>query len=473
MTPLDSAGTGAYPRPGFSRLPGSAWAVWTTGFVALAWLVRELLLPVLGSSTPFGLIFLPAILAASWLFGRNAGLLATALSTAAGALFVYTAEGWTARTVIGLDLFLLISLASAAALASIRRARDEALRRAEVASRFEAVVDSSVDAIIILDLDGRILEWNRSAEHLFGYDRQEVIGRSIEILMPPDRTDDGKKLLERLVGGERIEHFETRRRTHDGRILDVSLTISPVCDHKGRIEGAAKIVRDVTADREARRQTDRTRELFLGTLGHELRNPLNAIAVSVHTLKRRTPEAAQPILARILASTARMSRMTDHLLDFTRSRLGGGIPLQPGPADLATICRTAAEEIEVLYPGRIRFSAEGDLSGRWDADRLHQVLANLLSNAFLYGATGELVELTARGNGASVQVEVTNRGPEIAEDALPLIFDPFRRGPTAAGRSGQGLGLFISREIVLAHRGEIGVRSDPIAGTTFSVSIPR
>ncbi|MBK9088821.1 MAG: PAS domain S-box protein [Holophagales bacterium] len=473
MTTRVSAGTGDFFRAGLSGLSGAVWGVWTAGFVSLAWLVREFLYPFLGAATPFGLIFLPAILGASWCFGRNAGLLATALSTAAGAIFLYHAEGWTARTVIVLDLFLLISLASAFALASIRRSRDEALKREEMASRFAAVVDSSEDAIIVKDLDGRIREWNRSAERLFGYNRQEVIGQSIEILMPGGRMDDWKKILGRLIGGERVEHFETQRRTRDGRILDVSLTVSPVRDRDGRIVGAAKIVRDVTADLEARREADRTRELFLGTLGHELRNPLNAIAVSVHTLKRRTPEATQPILARILGSTDRMSRMIDQLLDFTRSRLGGGIPLQPTPGDFASICRAAADEIEVLYPGRIRFSAEGDLSGRWDADRLHQVLANLLSNAFLYGAKGEPVGLTARGDGASVRVDVTNRGPAIAEDALSMIFDPFRRGPTATGRSGQGLGLFIAHEIVLAHRGEISVRSDPVEGTTFSVKVPR
>jgi PAS domain S-box-containing protein len=220
-----------------------------------------------------------------------------------------------------------------------------------MASRFSAVVNSSEDAIIVKDLDGRIREWNHSAERLFGYDRQEVIGRSVDILMPADRTDDWRKILDRLVGGERVEHFETRRRTRDGRILDVSLTVSPVRDRNGQIVGAAKIVRDVTADLEARREADRTRELFLGTLGHELRNPLNAIAVSVHTLKRRTPQAAQPILARIQGSTDRMSRMIDQLLDFTRSRLGGGIPLQPVPANLGSVCRTAADEIEVLTPG--------------------------------------------------------------------------------------------------------------------------
>lgn len=465
--------TGEYARAGIPGFPRGAWGVWTAGLVALAWLVRELLSVVLGDVTPFSLVFLPAVLAASWFFGRNAGLLATALSTAAGAIFLSYTLGWTARTVIVLDLFLLISLASAFALASIRSARDEALKREEMASRFAAVIDSSEDAIIIKDLEGRIREWNRSAERVFGYDRQEVIGRSIEILMPPDRTDDWKKILERLIRGERVEHFETRRRTRDGRILDVSLTVSPVRDRDGRIVGAAKIVRDVTADLEARRRADNTRELFLGSLSHDLRNPLNAIAVSVHTLRRRTPEAAQPILARILGSTDRMSRMIDQLLDFTRSRLGGGIPLQPAPGDLAVICRAAADEIEVLYPGRVRFSAKGDLSGLWDADRLHQVLVNLLSNAFLYGDPGEPVELTALGDGAFVRVDVTNRGAAIDEDALLLIFDPFHRGPNAATGSGQGLGLFIAREIVLAHRGEISARSDAVAGTTFSVKVPR
>ncbi|MHB8799277.1 MAG: sensor histidine kinase [Thermoanaerobaculia bacterium] len=129
------------------------------------------------------------------------------------------------------------------------------------------------------------------------------------------------------------------------------------------------------------------------------------------------------------------------------SRLGGGIPLQRAAWELASICRAAADETEVLHAGRIRYSAEGDLTGRWDADRLHQVLANLLSNAFLYGAPAEPVELTARGNGASVCVDVANRGPAIPEDALTLIFDPFRRGPTVTRRRGPARLVFLSRRV--------------------------
>lgn len=338
-----------------------------------------------------------------------------------------------------------------------------------------AIVESSEDAIIAKDLRGRIVEWNRSAERLFGYRREEVIGRSIEILMPPDRTDDWRKILTRVAAGERLERFETRRRTRDGRILDVSLTVSPVRDRDGRIVGAAKIVHDITAEREAQREREKTRELILGTLGHDLRNPLNTIKVSVHTLQRTLPEADQKALARIANSTDRMSRMIDQLLDFTKSRLGGGIPIHPHDADLASVCQALADEFEALHPNRIRVSMEGDLRGRWDADRLTEVFSNLLSNAFKYGDPHASVTIAGRCGAGCVVVDVTNQGPEIPAPLQSVIFDPFQRGPTEQRRGikGVGLGLYIAQQIVHAHGGEITVRSCPIAGTTFSVTLPR
>ena len=273
----------------------------------------------------------------------------------------------------------------------------EELREADISlRRLAAIVESSEDAIIAKDLQGRIVEWNRSAERMFGYSREEAVGRSIEMLMPPDRADDWRRILERVANGERLAHFETRRRARDGRILDVSLTVSPVRDREGRIVGAAKIVRDVTAEQAARRESEKTRELLLGTLGHDLRNPLNTINVSVHTLKRHAADADQKVLARISNSTARMSRMIDQLLDFTQSRLGGGIPIQPQNADLATICRTIADEFEALHPGRVRLSTEGDLKGWWDGDRLAEVLSNLVSNAFKYGDPDAPVTIAGR-----------------------------------------------------------------------------
>jgi PAS domain S-box-containing protein len=340
--------------------------------------------------------------------------------------------------------------------------------------RLAAIVESSEDAIIAMDLEGRIVEWNGSAERLFGYRREEVLERSIEILMPPDRADDWRQILRRVSTGESVEHFETRRRTRDGRILNVSLTVSPVRD-EGRIAGAAKIVRDITAEQVARRESEKTRELLLGTLGHDLRTPLNTINVSVHTLKRHATDADQKVLQRISSSTDRMARMIDQLLDFTQSRLGGGIPIHPHNADLTAICRTLADEFEALHPGRVRLTTEGNLKGCWDGDRLAEVLSNLLSNAFKYGDSDAPVTIAGRCGDGCVVVDVTNQGPEIPTPLQDVIFDPFQRGPAEQyrGIKGIGLGLYIAQQIVRAHGGEITVRSSPVAGTTFSVSLPR
>ena len=341
--------------------------------------------------------------------------------------------------------------------------------------RLAAIVESSEDAIVGKDLSGRIVDWNRSAERLFGYSKEEALGRSIEMLMPPDRVDDWRQILNRVVNGERVEHFETQRRARDGRILNVSLTVSPVRDAEGRIVGAAKIARDVTAEREAQSENEKTRELFIGTLSHDLQNPLNAIKVTLHTLRRHAPEADQRAIARIANSADRMSRMIDQLMDLTKSRLGGGIPIHPQSADLTVICQTVTDEFEALHPGRTRLSMEGDLTGHWDSDRLAQVLTNLLSNAFRYGAPEGPVAISAKNCGPSIVVEVTNQGPEIPASFILLIFDPFRRGPFEANRgvTGLGLGLYIVREIVHAHQGEITARSSPTEGTTFTVRLPR
>lgn len=448
------------------------------GSVVLAWSARAALNPLLENQVPF-LFFLPAIVGVAWFFGRGAGLIVTVLSGAAGAGFMgplWDHGGLVARRAFATVFFVLVGFAMTFAVSAMRRARDEARELGAEVRRLAALVASSEDAIIVKDLEGRILEWNGAAERLFGYPRDEAVGRSIEILMPPDRADDWRKILGRLAHGERVEHFETRRRARDGRILDVSLTVSPVRDPHGRIVGAAKIVRDVTADREAMRERERTRDLFLGMLSHDLRTPLNAIAISAETLRRRVAESDRAVVARISNGVERMSRMIGQLLDVTRSRLGGGIPIRLEAADLASVCRATADEFEAVHPGRIHVLLEGELLGRWDADRLHEVVSNLLSNALLYGATDHPVTLSARGDGpSSVVVDVMNRGPEVPASLLPLLFDPFRRGPGEERRSGEGLGLglYIAREIVRAHHGEITVRSSAAEGTTFTVTLPR
>src|SRR5207237_2728784 len=138
---------------------------------------------------------------------------------------------------------------------------------------------SSEDAIISKTLEGRIVSWNNGAERLFGYRAGEAIGRSITLIIPRERLDEERLILERLRRGERLEHFETVRVSKEGRRIDISLTVSPVRDGAGRIIGASKIARDITDRKravEALREADRRKDQFIALLAHELRNPVGA-----------------------------------------------------------------------------------------------------------------------------------------------------------------------------------------------------
>ena len=293
------------------------------------------------------------------------------------------------------------------------------------------------------------------------------------MLMPPQGGDDYLSIINRIRDGSRVEHYETFRRHKSGRILEVSLTVSPVHDDKGKVIAASKIARDITAIRAAEREKERIRDLYLGILGHDLRNPLNTIAASLYTLERRAPPELQHVFPRISRSAQRMSRMIDQLLDFTRARLGEGLRIEPRPSNLRDICAATVEELESQYPERIRFSADGDLSSEWDADRIQQVVSNLVVNALDYGSQEQPVDVRLERADGSARIVVSNEGPEIPEPLREVIFEPFRRGTgdEQRARRGLGLGLFITREIVRAHQGSIELQSG--AGrTTFVLCLP-
>ena len=337
-----------------------------------------------------------------------------------------------------------------------------------------AIVDSSEDAIVSKDLHGTILSWNRAAERLFGYTAAEAVGQSITMLLPPERADDFFSIMDRIRRGERVQHYETLRRRKDGRILEVALTISPVRDELGEVIGASKIARDIGAAKAAERDRQRTREMFLAILGHDLRNPLNVISASIQALRRELPAAtADRVVPRVVRATERMARMIEQLLDFTRARLGEGISVEPRPADLRDICAAIAEDVDHQHPGRIRFGAASSIAGLWDVDRLTQAVSNLVSNALQHGSGTEPVGLRVWAEAGCGLVSVTNRGRPIPEDDRQSIFEPFRRVGTAPSRdhSGLGLGLYIAREIVRSHGGTIDVSSDA-ERTTFRVRLP-
>lgn len=224
-------------------------------------------------------------------------------------------------------------------------------------------------------------------------------------------------------------------------------------------------------------QTDLYRDQFVGILAHDLRNPLSAIKMgaTVLTMAAENDQRQARVASNILRSAGRMGRMIEDVLDFTRERLGGAIPLKRERMDLEQLCREAILEAKAAHDNVVlNFEFTGELTGEWDRDRLAQVLSNLLGNAIQHG-DGEAVSLVARGQSEEVVVEVHNGGVPIPLEALERIFEPLVHRPLegANARNNVGLGLFIARAIVTGHGGQIDVASSGDLGTTFTARLPR
>jgi signal transduction histidine kinase len=221
------------------------------------------------------------------------------------------------------------------------------------------------------------------------------------------------------------------------------------------------------------------RDQVMGVVGHDLRNPLHAVRLSVSAAQREADlsDATRRHLSRIDGAARRMVEMIGTLLDFSRARFGASLPIAPEPADLGEVVRSMVEELAVAHPDRsIQIELDGRACGSWDPARMSQVASNLIGNAVTHGAKNEPVRVAVRDDEESVVLEVRNGGPAIPAELMPVLFEPFRRGPGAEKGSrfaGLGLGLYIARHIVLAHGGTITARSSADEGTTFTVRLPR
>ncbi|MBA2676155.1 HAMP domain-containing sensor histidine kinase [Ramlibacter sp.] len=227
--------------------------------------------------------------------------------------------------------------------------------------------------------------------------------------------------------------------------------------------------------------SNRTKDTFLAILGHDLRGPLATMSVAGGYLSRPGvgTEATLRMGARVSRSAATMTAMVNDLLEFSRSQLGGKIPLAPELANLAEICEAAAHDAGAVYPDAIiEVEVSGDVTGIFDSDRLQQVLTNLLVNAAQYSAGQVPVVIAAEGTPDTLVVKVTNHGPVIPQAHLKTIFDPLIQLPQDSPlrkrlSTSLGLGLFIAEQIVFAHAGSIKVESSASKGTVFSIEIPR
>ncbi|BDG03839.1 GAF domain-containing sensor histidine kinase [Anaeromyxobacter oryzae] len=229
----------------------------------------------------------------------------------------------------------------------------------------------------------------------------------------------------------------------------------------------------------AREEMDSRRkavDFILGIVGHDLRNPLGAIHMSAALMQKRGAlEGWQArAIERMRSSAGRMGRIIADLLSYTRTRLGNGIPIDRRPARLDDIAKRPVDELQAGNPDRaIALEVQGDLSGEWDPDRLEQVVSNLVSNAIDHGDAQTPVRVELAGDGEACLLRVANRGPPVPPEVLSHLFEPFSRPPEEKSRkgSGLGLGLYISREIVRGHGGEISVASGE--ETVITVRLPR
>lgn len=228
-------------------------------------------------------------------------------------------------------------------------------------------------------------------------------------------------------------------------------------------------------------QVDRARQMFLAILGHDLRNPLNAITGSADLLgdlRPPNPEVVE-LAAQISSSAQAMGHMLGDFLDFAHTQLGQPMPVTREAANLMRLCADVIAETQAAHPQQeIRFQPEEDTAGQWDPARLRQVLSNLLGNAVQHGTAGTPIDVVLQAGSANVLLSVTNRGAPIPPELLSRIFHPMVRGLSPESRAAQrpgsmGLGLYIAREVITAHGGKIAVTSTPAGLTTFTVTLPR
>jgi len=365
---------------------------------------------------------------------------------------------------------------------SDRRAADEQLRQSE--ERFRLLIDSVKDyAIVMLDPNGLIQTWNSGAQRLKQYAANEVIGRSISIFYTPEdiAADRPGMLLDRAMKEGRVEDEGWRVRK-DGSRFWADVVITAVYDSHGERRGFSKVTRDLTDRRGAEeermrlvkaQEAVRLRDEFLFIASHELKTPLTALQIQLQSARREGAGPPGDNLDRAVRSGDRLADLIETLLDVS-SIAGGRIALKLETHELREL---AHEVVERLQPTAARIGvaislrAQGPVSGQWDSLRIGQVITNLVSNAIKYGA-GTPVDVTVLLDGDSAVLEVTDSGPGVRSEDLDRIFSRFERAASMRHFGGMGLGLYVTRQIVEAHGGEVTAQNRDGGGARFTVRLP-
>ena len=359
--------------------------------------------------------------------------------------------------------------------------------KAEVQARLAAIVDSSDDAIISKDLTGVITSWNKSAERLFGYTAAEAVGQQVlKLLIPEDRQDEEPEILSRLRMGERVDHFQTKRRRKDGVLLDISLTISPVKNVYGQIVGASKIARDITSQvrdqaalcraNEALQQSNADLEQFAYSASHDLQEPLRMISAYGEMLRRKyiekLDENAREYISFVVEGALRMERLLRDLREFARISVGEDSPAVA--ADTGAALKSALANLKVsIDENEAEITYDTLPSVRTSEAQLVLVFQNIVGNALRYRrADAPRIHVAAVPDGELWRFSIKDNGIGIEPEYKEQIFGIFKRLHTTSEYPGTGMGLAICQRIVERAGGRIWVESEPARGSTFFFILP-
>jgi PAS domain S-box-containing protein len=378
---------------------------------------------------------------------------------------------------------------SGAIIGASKVARDitEQRRISELQEHLAAIVESSDDAIISKDLDGIIRSWNGGAEKIFGYTADEIVGKHISTLAAPDRVDEIPNILGRIRRGERVEHYETKRRAKDGRILTVSLTVSPIRDSSGAIVGASKVARDITererqeqALRKANAALTRSNEdlqQFAYSASHDLQEPLRMVSTYGELLQRKFGGKLGPTgdeyIGYTIQGALRMEQLLKDLRAYTQASMSGQEATED--VDAGAILDKALLSLGAAIKQSGALVTRTDLpSVRMHEFQLEQIFQNLIGNAIRYRASAPpRIHVAAVQQGSAWLFSVQDNGIGIDPQYKEQIFGIFKRLHNTSEYPGTGMGLAICERIVQRTGGRIWVESEAGRGSTFYFTIPR
>lgn len=468
-----------------------------TALVLMAFVVLDATVVRIQNPAP---IFLIAVTFAGYVGGLRPALVSAALAIAFSAYY-FSAPGQR-FTYTPTDEARLAAIAlGSAAIAVLTGALRERLIRAErrVArdseTRFRATVDVALDALISMDTAGRIIDWNPSAEQMFGWTRDDAVGSTMADTIIPERYREPHRAgLQRFletghgrVIGRRIEIEAVHR---DGHELPIELAISAISTSAG--QSFTAFVRDISSRRRLEatqaaalvdvQQTLRLRDEFLSAAAHDLKTPLTSVQGHLQLIRRRAGADLAPALVTSLdevdRAVRRMTSLINELLDIARLQAGETLMLDRREMDLIALAREIVESARRQSSRhRITFEPHVDaIVGRWDAGRIERALANLVSNAIKYSPAGGEVVVTAdrvhEGDRTWAVISVSDHGIGIPPADLPRLFTRFQRGSNTKGVDGSGIGLEATRRMIELHDGTIAVDTAEGEGTTFTIRLP-